>query len=216
MMSNLELTKPADSTNAVHKNDASPNSALHQAAFSSPDEFLNILQNNFSALSHGHEQLALPDLQVDATDSSLSPTLRQAASIAAKNFSQLQEMSMQQSGSNGDTLSKSNLSSIDDMAKGKILGQAVRDIALEVVGGGATASVGVVGGEIASDAFGGGVGATLASGAIGTAAVGFAGVAMVVGSVAATGYLAYRLATEHKQLSSQADNDAKQISQWIK
>ena len=216
-MSNLELTKPADSTNSVHKNDALPNSALHQAAFSSPDEFLNILQNNFSTLSHGHEQLGLPDLQVDATDSSLSPTLRQAASIAAKNFSQLQEMSMQQSSEgNGGALSKSNLSFIDDMAKGKILGQTVRDVALEVVGGGATAMFGVVGGEIASDAFGGGVGATLASGAIGTAAIGFAGVAMVVGSVAATGYLAYRLATEHKQLSSQADNDAKQISQWIK
>jgi hypothetical protein len=206
--------KPAERNEP--KSDSSPNNALHQTVFNSPDEYLNILKNNFSTLSRGNARLGLPDLTLDANDSSLSPDLRQAAGIAAKNFDQLIDMSQQQEQGPTATLKQSDLGYIDNMVNGKILGPTAKLVGADLTMAGLTGAMGWGGAGMASVPFEGGIATTIADGAVDVVALGAIGAGIAVVSLAATGYLAYRAASEYKRAKGESSDDARQISQWIK
>ena len=198
------------------KSDSSPNNVLHQTVFNSPDEYLNVLKNNFSTFSRGNAQLGLPDLTLDANDTSLSPELRQAAGIAAKNFDQLTGMSQQQEQGPTATLKQSDLGYIDNMVNGKILGPTAKLVGGDLTMAGLTGAMGWGGAEMASVPFEGGIATTIADGAVDVVALGAVGGVVAVAGLAAAGYLAYRAATEYKRAKGESSDDSKQISQWIK
>ena len=216
MSSNEIQSKQIEKTNA-QPHQSTTASALHQAVFSSPDEYLTVLKNNFGKLSHGHEQLGLQDLQVDAIDPTLSPQLRAAAALSAKNFSELLNMSNQRYGTDpAGSLDMDSLNFIDDMVNHKIIGHTAERIGADVGGMALSAMAGGAGAFMTGVTFENGVAATIAAEGLGVLGIGALTAGMTVGGVIGVGLFGYGAAVEYSHLNSYANKDSQEIGQWIK
>ena len=220
-MTTTELQKgtPEKHSTQVVANSAAVN--LHAEVFSNPSDFIAVLQNNFSQLSHGHNDLTLTDLQSDANDQHFDSKVRTAAGIAANHFKELQGMTVGPfSKPSGDSITSDYLSYAQDMINGHLIGNAIinatGNIAASVAAGGA----GYFLGGTALANIGGFAGEASLATEAGLAAVGFTGAMVATGLVGAglmvgAGLYGYRALTEYNAVKKASDNDISSVNKWI-
>jgi hypothetical protein len=189
-------------------------SKMHAEVFSNPDQYLNILQNDFSKLSHGHETLTLNDLQIDATDNTMNQNDRAAATISAAHYNDLLALRNQiHSPDEPDrALSGGDIDLLRDVANNQVgfdaLGTEIADVTMGGIYGVAAAA-----GTFFLVA---GPGEIAASGVAGIGLLGAAsGAILVVGTAALSAYSLYSGLTESSRLSGLSQKDDQKIQSWL-
>jgi hypothetical protein len=188
-------------------------SKMHAEVFSNPNEYLTVLQNDFSKLSHGHETLTLNDLQIDAKDSTMNQSDRAAAAISVTHYNDLLALRNQiHSPDEPDrALSDSDTFLLRDVANNQVgfdaLGTEITDVAMGGIYG-----VAAAGGAYLLTA---GPGEVAATGVAGLGLLGGATAAAIIATGALSAYALYSGLTESSRLSGLSQKDDQKIQSWL-
>jgi hypothetical protein len=213
-----------DDSNVVDQSANSAAPKAHTEVFEDPHQFMSVLNDNFSKLARGHNELNLNDLKIDGEDQSLDPKVRAAAQIAQTHFDELVTIGDQakNGGDKPSVLTKDGiqfgLDMVDGHTSSHAMGNAAKDTlgvivgALGVVGTlGGTGLVLTAAGGLAEGAGTAGAIAFWAAGAATAATMG-AG-ALLSGALAAD--LGYEAATSFHRFNNYSKEDRGLISTWL-
>jgi len=190
----------------------------HGEVFRDPHEYMSILNENFSKLSHGHQTLTLNDLKIDSEDQSLDPKVRAAAQIAQSHYGELMAIGDQSQDTVINRERKSTVLSKDgvrfglDMVNHDVFGPALGSFVNDTTVGGMTAIGGIIAGasglSMATEG-GAGLAATLGVGA----GLALTGVGVV--TIGAGAYMWYEGVSAYLRYSNLANDDRSEISNWL-
>ena len=171
-------------------------SQAHKQVFGDAKDFLSVLQSNYFTLSHFEDKLSLPNLQLDASDTTLPTDVREAASIAARHYTGLQKMA----GEN-NSLDFFGIATVSDKVNGTNVAREKSDMGKLAVTGAAVLGAGLAIGGVAA----------LAGEAV---VLGAGGVAVGVAGIGA--YLLYEGVKGEWKSESESHAASSTINQWIR
>jgi hypothetical protein len=179
-------------------------SAAHNEVFNSPHDYLESLRQNFGAISHGQTGITLNDLQIAESDTTLSPSAREAAKVTADHFQDFNN-TVGGKGNPDDSITMKDVGRVEGLVDHK-MPYAVSDIIMSAgLGGG-------VGGSLLTGITGAMTVDALSSGYIGFGLFFGGGALVAAGATAYMGYQAYEAYQGYKQDSSRVTAN---VNSWL-